>query len=1221
MRTKLITLIFLVLGIMAYAQQAINYKAIVKDDLGNVLANQTITIEFSILEGPVIEFTTVVYAETHAVNTDANGILMVNIGEGVPLSGYEDGYDQLDWRTTSFFGSRFLKVQIDSGSGLIDIGTTEFKAVPYALYAEQSNNTGLEAIDEGNGRGWRLIDRPEDFYGPIADGAVDLSNSLASSTTRGATGNYATAVGLNTTASGQGSFASGVGTIASQSQATAMGAGSVASGHTSVALGHSTRAEAPNSMAVGIYNIGGGDPLLAASTDPLFEIGNGHYVDGINDVRSNALTVLRNGTITAPSFDISEITDNKSLITKEYADANYSGGGSSANPTGLEAIDEGNGIGWRLVGVDENNYGNIGNEAIDLSINNIASAVDGAVGNRSVALGFSTEASGAYALATGYNTEASGETSTAMGLETEAVGDNSTALGKGTSAIGENSLVSGELSFATGKNTIAMGNGLSASALYSTALGGFNIGGGDPLNWVGADPVFEIGNGTGFGDKSNAFTVLKNGTITAPSFEMAEITDPKALITKEFADANYSGSGSGTNPTGLEALNEGNGNGWRFIGTNPNHYGSIGSYSVDLSFSGLNSEEYGSKGDFSIATGAYTEASGIYSSAFGHNTKAQSRFSTAFGLNNIGGGDPQNWINSDPLFEIGNGNTTPSNALTILKNGTITAPSFDIAEITDPKALITKEYLEANSSIATGLEAIDEGNGIGWRLIGSDPNNYGNIGENAVDLSYSFYASDTSGALGTNSFSVGYDPSAIGHNSIAMGTQANASGFNSMAFGFSSDAIGENSVAMGPFANASASNSMAIGYGTIADDYNSTVIGNWNDATISSQTLFQVGNGTGSAGRSNALTVLKNGTITAPSLDIAEITDAKALITKEYLEANVGNATGLEAIDEGNGIGWRLKYRVPSAYGNIGYGAIDLSYAVGSSNNYGALGFLSTAFGIETIASGSYSTVMGGNTVADESYLTVVGRYNDHTASTTELFQIGNGTSQSSRSNAFTVLQNGFTSVGTHNEEPTSDFQVYHDNGGTENGFKLQNKGANENWWRFYTLNSNGQLYLYSKAGGNTNAVGSFNSASGAYSALSDRRVKDNFNDLHFNWQDFMQLKPLTYHYKTDNNKQTHIGLIAQDVKPIYPELVNYNKENDLYQLNYSGFGVVAIKAIQEQQIIIENQQKQIDELKALLENQKQSNENQAMAVQTLLNRVEALENNKSPIIIELVKN
>ena len=340
-----------------------------------------------------------------------------------------------------------------------------------------------------------------------------------------------------------------------------------------------------------------------------------------------------------------------------------------------------------------------------------------------------------------------------------------------------------------------------------------------------------------------------------------------------------------------------------------------------------------------------------------------------------------------------------------------------------------------------------------------------------------------------------------------------------------------------------------------------------------------------------------------------------------YAETSgTANPTGLEAIDEGNGIGWRLIGKDPNYFGNIGENAVDFSvnYLASQNTTRGATGNRSTAIGVNTtasghtstaigyysIASGSTSTALGSLTtasglistaigvysIADDDYSTVVGKYNDNTTSTSTLFQVGNGIGDSNRSNALTVLDNGYTTIGTHTEEPTTDFQVNHGVAGTLNGFKLQNSGSNENWWRFYTVNSNGLLYLYSKSTGNSNAVGSFNNVSGAYTALSDRRVKDNFKDIYFNWQDFMQLKPLTYHYKTDKNKQSHLGLIAQDVKPIYPELVSYNEEDDLYHLNYSGFGVVAIKAIQElkneietlktQNKILQTEVSEIDKLK-----------------------------------------
>jgi hypothetical protein len=55
--------------------------------------------------------------------------------------------------------------------------------------------------------------------------------------------------------------------------------------------------------------------------------------------------------------------------------------------------------------------------------------------------------------------------------------------------------------------------------------------------------------------------------------------------------------------------------------------------------------------------------------------------------------------------------------------------------------------------------------------------------------------------------------------------------------------------------------------------------------------------------------------------------------------------------------------------------------------------------------------------------------------------------------------------------------------------------------------------------------------------------------------------------------------MIAQDVNEIFPELVNYDPVDDLFTLSYSEFGVIAIKAIQEQQKLIEDQSKQIAQL------------------------------------------
>ena len=79
MKTKL-TLLALLISISAIAQNGINYKALIKDDLGNIMASTSVVIKFQILES---DAQVNVYEETHSPTTDDNGIVIVNIGEGI----------------------------------------------------------------------------------------------------------------------------------------------------------------------------------------------------------------------------------------------------------------------------------------------------------------------------------------------------------------------------------------------------------------------------------------------------------------------------------------------------------------------------------------------------------------------------------------------------------------------------------------------------------------------------------------------------------------------------------------------------------------------------------------------------------------------------------------------------------------------------------------------------------------------------------------------------------------------------------------------------------------------------------------------------------------------------------------------------------------------------------------------------------------------------------
>jgi hypothetical protein len=121
---KRITLALLLLfSVSIVAQQGINYKAVIKDGSGVIVASTPIDVTFIILDGAVN-----MYEETHAPNTDANGIVILNIGEGTPVTGT---FSTIDWSSAD----HYLNVQIDTGSGLQDMGTTAFKTVPYAMYS------------------------------------------------------------------------------------------------------------------------------------------------------------------------------------------------------------------------------------------------------------------------------------------------------------------------------------------------------------------------------------------------------------------------------------------------------------------------------------------------------------------------------------------------------------------------------------------------------------------------------------------------------------------------------------------------------------------------------------------------------------------------------------------------------------------------------------------------------------------------------------------------------------------------------------------------------------------------------------------------------------------------------------------------------------------------------------------------------------------------------
>jgi hypothetical protein len=162
---------------------------------------------------------------------------------------------------------------------------------------------------------------------------------------------------------------------------------------------------------------------------------------------------------------------------------------------------------------------------------------------------------------------------------------------------------------------------------------------------------------------------------------------------------------------------------------------------------------------------------------------------------------------------------------------------------------------------------------------------------------------------------------------------------------------------------------------------------------------------------------------------------------------------------------------------------------------------------------------MGIGTIADDFYSTVVGEFNDNTTTSSALFQVGNGANVNSRSNAFTVFQNG-------------------------------------------------------------NAL-----LAGTITQNSDRRLKQDVENLNYGLNEILALNPKSYNWKNRGQDYKSLGLIAQEVQSVIKEIVHVAEDKDkTLSVSYTELIPVLIKAIQEQQDIIKQQDTKINGLSAELE-------------------------------------
>ena len=110
------------------------YQAIIRNAEGQLVQNSQVGIRVSILSGDING--NVEYVETQVGQTNSNGLLTIEIGDGTVQQGL---FNSIQWENGQFF----LKTDLDpdGGTDYTISSTMMLLSVPYAMYAERAGNT------------------------------------------------------------------------------------------------------------------------------------------------------------------------------------------------------------------------------------------------------------------------------------------------------------------------------------------------------------------------------------------------------------------------------------------------------------------------------------------------------------------------------------------------------------------------------------------------------------------------------------------------------------------------------------------------------------------------------------------------------------------------------------------------------------------------------------------------------------------------------------------------------------------------------------------------------------------------------------------------------------------------------------------------------------------------------------------------------------------------
>jgi len=196
----LITTILIVVSVFAQVPQKMSYQAIIRNSYNTLVTNKKVSMKISILQNQ-----TPVYVEVQTTTSNENGLITLEIGNGVVISGT---FSAIKWGTGAFF----IKTETDPDGGTYYsiVGTSELLSVPYALYSTASGSAGA-TIDDA------AISNTSTWSSFKINSLIGYTGNPATLATVATTGKFSDLLGKPTTLAGYGITDAGTGSLVTMS--------------------------------------------------------------------------------------------------------------------------------------------------------------------------------------------------------------------------------------------------------------------------------------------------------------------------------------------------------------------------------------------------------------------------------------------------------------------------------------------------------------------------------------------------------------------------------------------------------------------------------------------------------------------------------------------------------------------------------------------------------------------------------------------------------------------------------------------------------------------------------------------------------------------------------------------------------------------------------------------------------------------------------------------